>query len=130
MSLALPGNEGSVMIGANTVAYLNNWKLSIAGAELDTTKFGDTDKRRQTGIKSGSGSGTGTLAGGDTTGQDILWTNYQARTPFDLILMVDDTSAITVSAIITKMTITDEVNGVATFSFDFESDGAIAVDTF
>jgi len=130
MSLALPGNEGSVMIGANTVAYLNNWKVSIIGSELDTTKFGDTDKRRETGLKSGSGSATGVVAGEDTTGQDVLWTNYQARTAFSLILMVDDTNAITADVIITKMTITDEVNGVATMSFDFETDGSVAVDTF
>ncbi len=130
MSLALPGNEGSVMIGANTVAYLNNWKVSIIGSELDTTKFGDTDKRRETGLKSGSGSGSGTIAGEDTTGQDVLWTNYQARTAFDLILMVDDTNSITASIIITKMTITDEVTGVASFTFDFETDGAVVVSTF
>ena len=130
MSLALPGNEGSVMIGANTVAYLNNWKVSIIGSELDTTKCGDTDKRRETGLKSGSGSGSGTIAGEDTTGQDVLWTNYQARTAFDLILMVDDTNSITASIIITKMTITDEVTGVASFTFDFETDGAVVVSTF
>ena len=75
MALALAGNGGSVKFnsGSAEINFLNNWKISINGAELDTTKFGDTDKRRAVGLKSGSGSAGGTFISGDTTGQDALW---------------------------------------------------------
>ena len=130
MSLALAGNMGKVKIASNEVAYLNNWKTSISGAELDTTKFGDTDKRRQVGLKSATGSCSGIFASGDTTGQDAIWTAYQARTAVAVNLLVDGTNGFTANVIITKLTMADDVNGVATLNFDFEVDGKPTVSTF
>jgi predicted secreted protein len=64
MALAMKGNGGDVKIENASVAFLNSWKVSIQGAELDTTKFGDSDKRRSVGIKSATGSCGGTFTPG------------------------------------------------------------------
>jgi hypothetical protein len=132
MALALAGNGGSVKFnsGSAEINFLNNWKISINGAELDTTKFGDTDKRRAVGLKSGSGSAGGTFISGDTTGQDALWTAYQARTAVTLDLYVDGTNKVSASVIFTKLNFADDVAGVATCTFDFEVDGKVTVSTF
>jgi hypothetical protein len=69
MAIAISGLTGDITLGGNSIAYVNDAKMSISGAELDITKFGDADKRRKIGIKSGSGSGSGTFtkANGTTT---------------------------------------------------------------
>lgn len=61
MALALTGNGGDVKLEGTSIAFLNSWKSSLMGAELDTTKFGDSDKRRSVGIKSMTGSIGGTF---------------------------------------------------------------------
>lgn len=127
MAIALAGNNGSIKIETVAVAFLNNWKCSISGAELDTTKFGDTDKRRKVGLKSATGSGGGSFVSGDTTGQDMLWTYYQARTAITLELGVDTLgNKLSGEAIITKLNFADDIGGVATFTMDYEFDGVLA----
>ena len=132
MSLALAGNGGTVKFatGNKEIAYLNNWKMSINGAELDTTKFGDTDKRRQVGLKSASGSGAGTFTSGDTDGQDAMWTAYQARTAVSVDFYFDGTNKLSASVIFTKLNFADDIAGVASCTFDFEVDGKVTVSTF
>ncbi len=132
MALALAGNGGTVKFntGNKEIAFLNDWSMSINGAELDTTKFGDTDKRRAVGLKSGTGTAAGTFVSGDTDGQDALWTAYQARTAITLDLYVDGTNKLSSSVIFTKLNFADDVAGVASCTFDFEVDGRVTVSTF
>jgi predicted secreted protein len=50
------GIGGDVKIDNVSVAFLNEWKLEVAGEVLNFTKFKDTDKRQSVGIKSAKGS--------------------------------------------------------------------------
>jgi predicted secreted protein len=66
--MAFSGLNGSIELDGTPIAFVNNWKMNVTSAELDASKFGDTDKRRYTGVKSASGSCSGvftTAAGND-----------------------------------------------------------------
>lgn len=54
------GRKGQILIGAGSpltiVGSLNNWTISFTRDKVDTTSFGDTNKRYLVGLKDVSGS--------------------------------------------------------------------------
>ena len=66
------GYLGSVYVGANKVAELNNWDITFEAGQQETTSFGDTARKRAYTVKDISGSFSGYGDKSDTNGQNAL----------------------------------------------------------
>ena len=72
--MALPGKDGKVTLGANSVVGIGTWSLDgIQVEEFDASAFGDTWKKFEYGMKDGGSiSFNGHYEPTDTTGQQAL----------------------------------------------------------
>ena len=126
MANELVGLGGSVKIGANSVASLDNWKVSINKSILDTTSFGDTWNSNLTGLKSWSATASGKFViVTDTNGQAALQTAFLAGTDVALKLYVDSTHYYSGNAHIGKLDIDASVPELIKISFEFTGNGAL-----
>jgi hypothetical protein len=66
------GNEGSVAVGANTVAEVESWSWTETVATAEKSAIGDSYVARIAGIKDGNGSITVFWDETDTNGQEAL----------------------------------------------------------
>lgn len=68
------GNEGTVKVGANTVAEIDEWEFTTNASPVDDTAMGDTWETHiaGSGIKSWTGSLNCHWDETDATGQEVL----------------------------------------------------------
>jgi len=66
------GSEGSVMIGAATVAEVESFSLTITSAVAEKTALGDSYVSRMAGVKDANGTITCYWDETNTTGQEAL----------------------------------------------------------
>lgn len=122
----IAGLGGSVKIGtSDTVASLKDWKLTIDGADLDTTSFGATFKTRIIGLKEWSATASGSfVVHSDTNGQTALNTALLAGTSVTLKLYVNSTNYYSGTAYIKKATVDTTVTDLVKIDFEFVGSGA------
>lgn len=80
--MALNGRKGRVTVGSDAgesvILELNSWSLDISADEIDASVFGSEWGKNDVGIKKWSGSASGFLAPGDTTGQCVLQNAFES----------------------------------------------------
>lgn len=125
MGTALAGKNGSVKIGANTVAELDEWTYTPATDLINKEAFLSTSKSHIAGLNDGTGSFKGRHDMTDTNGQLALRNAQLAGTQVTLLLYVDATHKYTVPALIKAHPIKAAVNGAVEIQFDFQADGDV-----
>jgi hypothetical protein len=93
--MAIVGKDGKVTLGVNTVVGMGTWTIDgVTVEEFDASKFGDTWKAYQYGMKDGGTvSFNGHYEPTDVTGQQMLMlANLYNSALTDLRLYIDNTS--------------------------------------
>lgn len=119
------GKGGAVKIGANTVAEIDTWDLSINADLNETTKFGDAAKGFLPGVYEWNGTFKGRLDTTDTNGQAAIQTAILAGTSVALKLFVDTTKNYNGTAFLKTMSPKASVAGTADADFSFQGSGAL-----
>jgi hypothetical protein len=120
---ALAGRGGSVKIGANTVAEIEEWNYTPTADLYDKTKFLDTSHNHLLTLLDGTGSFKGRHDQTDTNGQVSLRTSFLAGTQVTLLLYVNATNKYTVPALIKSHAIKAAVDGAVEVDIAFQQDG-------
>jgi hypothetical protein len=122
------GNNGSVKIGANTVAEVTAWSLSEASNTSDDTVIGDTSQSHLVGTLSWSGSVTCYWDETDATGQEAM----TAGASVDLHLLPDGATTGDIdfngTATITGIERSVGLDSTVTASFSFTGNGDLTRD--
>jgi len=130
-NMAITGQEGSVKVGANSVAEIAEWSIDVSTDTAETTNFdGNGWKEYIATLSEWSGSITGNYDPSDTTGQKALINAFFNKTKVTLTLFVDKINNVKFSgdAYITSLPITVNVGDKVEFSCEFQGTGALAYD--
>ena len=128
---AVAGYGGKVAVGASNVAQVRNWNADIQREEVDTTHMNDGAGGWRSFI-SGLGAGTGTMDVNwdmtDTNGQKTLQNAVlnPPSTPPVVKLYVDGTHYYSGSVIVTNVSPSVGVDGLAEASINFRFTGAVS----
>lgn len=126
------GTDAAVKIETTTIAAIASWSFTDEREALKAPVFGDNfNKVHGMGTRNISGSMSGFLATGDTTGQDVLVTAYEAGTTVSgFRLYIDDTiyfhadgTDANDGVYVTSYNISAEQNGIIPVEFSFEVGG-------
>lgn len=121
----IAGKTGSVKLGANTVAELDNWNLSIDVDMLEITKFLDSAKGYIAGLYAWNGKASGRFDQTDATGQAALQTALLNGTTVALKLYVNATNSYSGTAFVKSMNPKASVSGTVEVEFSFQGSGAL-----
>lgn len=125
--MALAGKEGKLVNTAADVADVKGWTLDIGVDALEDTALGDDWKTYVAGLNEWTASADAIWAvATDTDGQTAMQTSFLAGTAVTLKFYVDDTNYYSGSAIITSMSIEDQVDDLVLCSFEFQGSGALS----
>lgn len=120
------GNEGTVKIGANAVAEIDNFRVSEEAATVDDTSMGDAWETHIVGRKSWSGNLTCHWDETDSTGQEALVVGASVT----LNLYPEGASTgdryCSGTATITSVEVSVPKDGVISRTFNFKGNGALA----
>lgn len=128
------GSEGVVKLGANTVAEVTNFSLSITLNMAEDTALGDSWKTHVGATREWSGTVTCHWDETDTNGQIALFTGVTGGTSVTLVLYPEGATAgdyyYTGTAFPTSMQVevtgNDEITGA---TFEFMGSGALTATT-
>lgn len=129
--MAIAGRKGKVEIGENKlISEIKNWSLDIGSETIETSCFGVEWKQFIAGIMEWSASAEGMFnVQNDTDGQAALQTAFLNGETVTLKLYVNSTVYYTGTAIITSLSIEDDVTDAVTISFEFQGTGALAFES-
>lgn len=123
------GSEGTVKVGANTVAEIRSYSISTSADLAEDTTMGDAWRTHKTTLKSWSGSLDCFWDETDTTGQGAM----TEGTEVTLSVYPEGASTgdkyYTGTAIITGLTINASFDGLVEASFTFQGTGALSYST-
>ena len=123
------GSEGTVKIGANTVAEIKSWTIEETGDTAEDTTMGDTWRTHKATLNSWSGSLECFWDETDSMGQGALTTGASVTLN---VYPEGDTTADTFytgTAIVTGISRTGAFDGLVEASFTFQGTGALTPDT-
>ncbi len=123
---ALAGMNGSVKLGANVVALIDNWEVSPSANVMDITAFGNSWKTKLAGLKDWSAKVSGHYDLTDTNGQLALWTAFLNGTTVSVVLMVDATHNFSGTAFVKTPPVKVGVDAVITIEFDLDGSGPLS----
>ena len=133
--MALQGYNGSVLVGATTVASASAWTLDMQASVNDVTTFADGGWSNScAGLRSWSGTITCTFTAGTDAGEALLIDSFKAGTQIALELNTPASSAAPAgayegNAVVTGFPITNEVAGCLVVTFAFTGQGALTITT-
>lgn len=119
MATPLTGLDGTVEIEGTVVASMRKWTLDLEANVQEVGGFGSEWEVQKPGRKKGSGSFEGIFARGDSGGQGAVQTAFTANTQVTLTLGNDGTAENVVEALITKLGLGAEYDGVTMFNVDY-----------
>lgn len=125
------GTAGSVVLNQGTagtarVGWITEWSLDKTRTTVQTTSFGQDNSTVIGGIKSATGSFSGSFAD-DDSGQDALLDAFENGTYVRLQLYVGTAGHFNIgSALIVNYAPTTNAEGKADISYDFEANGSSA----
>ena len=123
---AINGQAGSVKTGANTIANMGDWSLTLDADVADITTFGATGSWRQKlpTVKQWSAKFTGRFDSADTNGQVVLINGLGTSVALDF--NVDGTHKWSgAAAIITSIAPKSTATGVVEVDFGVTGNGAL-----
>lgn len=125
--MAIAGKGGSVHIGANKVAEIENWSLDLGADDIDVTTFDSNGwKEFLAGLKEWSGSMEGNLNMEDANGQKAIFGAWLSGTALTMDFKIGD--AITLSgSVLVKPSLEVPVDDKASFSCDFQGTGPLTL---
>jgi len=123
------GSEGVVHVGTTAIAELRSYEYSVENEPIDDTILSDSDRTRQSGLNSWSGSASAFWDETDTNGQEAL----DAGSAVTLKFYPEGASSSDTyhigTAIVTGVTRRASVNGMVEADFSFAGNGALAQTT-
>ena len=123
------GSEGTVKVGANTVAEIRSFSIATTADTAESTTMGDSWRSFSTTLKGWSGSLDCFWDETDTTGQGALAEGATVT----LNVYPEGASTgdkyYTGSAIVTGVTINSSFDGLIESSITFQGDGALSFST-
>ena len=128
---AVAGYGGKVSLGTNDVAQVRNWNADIQREEVDTTHMNDGAGGWRSFV-SGLGAGTGSMDLNwdmtDANGQAVLQNAVlnPPASPIAVKLYVDETYYYSGNVIVTNVSPSVGVDGLAEASVNFRFTGAVS----
>ncbi len=123
------GSEGYVKVGANTVAEVRDWSLTISSDTVEDSIMGDSARTYKPTLTSATGSISAYWDETDTTGQGAM----TAGSEVTLALYPEGDEAgdtyYTMSAIITEEGASAAFDGMVEASYSFQANGAVTLTT-
>ncbi len=123
------GSEGTVKVGANTVAEIRSFSIDETGDTLEDTTMGDTARTYKSSLTSFSGSVDVFYDETDTTGQGALTVGAEITIN---AYPEGDTAGDTYksgSAIVTGVSLSSSFDGMVESSITFQGNGALTTTT-
>ena len=123
------GSEGTVKVGANTIAEIRSFSIDETGDTLEDTTMGDTARTYKSSLTSFSGSVDVFYDETDTTGQGALTVGSEITIN---AYPEGDTAGDTYktgSAIVTGVSLTSSFDGMVESSITFQGNGALTTTT-
>lgn len=123
------GSEGVVKVGANTVAEVRDWSITITGETVEDTTMGDAARTYKPSLTAASGSISAFWDETDTTGQGAMTAGDEVT--LNLYPEGADTgdTYYTLSAIITEEGASASFDGMVEATFSFQANGAVSKTT-
>lgn len=123
------GKSGVVKNGANAVAEVRSFSLTISAETSDDTVMGDTWRSHKVGFKSWNGSIDCWWDDTDTNGQEAMDEGTSITVNLQPEGSASGSFLYTGTATITEVTHTQTSEGVVERSFNFLGDGALTIST-
>ena len=123
------GSEGTVKVGANTIAEIRSFSIDETGDTLEDTTMGDTARTYKSSLTSFSGSVDVFYDETDTTGQGALTVGSEITIN---AYPEGDTAGDTYktgSAIVTGVSLTSSFDGMVESSITFQGNGSLTTST-
>jgi hypothetical protein len=123
------GSEGTVKVGANTIAEIRSFSIDETGDTLEDTTMGDTARTYKSSLTSFSGSVDVFYDETDTTGQGALTVGAEITIN---AYPEGDTAGDTYktgSAIVTGVSLTSSFDGMVESSITFQGNGSLTTTT-
>ena len=123
------GSEGTVKVGANTIAEIRSFSIDETGDTLEDTTMGDTARTYKSSLTSFSGSVDVFYDETDTTGQGALTVGAEITIN---AYPEGDTAGDTYktgSAIVTGVSLSSSFDGMVESSVTFQGTGALTTTT-
>ena len=123
------GSEGTVKVGANTIAEIRSFSIDETGDTLEDTTMGDTARTYKSSLTSFSGSVDVFYDETDTTGQGALTVGAEITIN---AYPEGDTAGDTYktgSAIVTGVSLTSSFDGMVESSITFQGNGSLTTST-
>lgn len=117
------GSEGFVKIGANTVAEIRDWSLTMSADTIEDTVMGETVRTFKSSLTTATGSVTAYYDDTDSNGQALM---DAGDTP-TLLLYFDSDSYYSVPAIITERGVSSSFDGMVETTFSFQASAAVTL---
>lgn len=144
MALYIVGNDGFAHLGSHGYAHFSTWAATFTRTSTPITGFSDTVVRRRLGILDATGSAGGHMiyntSNNTPTGHFIAGTDGAATNIMDghnITLGAigvssngdsagDGKCGYNITAVISNIAVSSDVNGDATVTFNWEASGAVA----
>jgi hypothetical protein len=123
------GSEGYVKVGANTVAEVRDWSLTISADTVEDTTMGDSARTYKPSLTSASGSVTCYWDESDTTGQGAMDAGSEVTMNLYPEGSTTGDTYYTMSAIITEQGVSASFDGMIEATFSFQANGAVTEST-
>ena len=123
------GSEGTVKVGANTIAEIRSFSIDETGDTLEDTTMGDTARTYKSSLTSFSGSVDVFYDETDTTGQGALTVGAEITiNAYPEGDAAGDTYK-SGSAIVTGVSLTSSFDGMVESSITFQGNGSLTTTT-
>ena len=123
------GSEGTVKVGANTIAEIRSYSIEETSDTVEDTSMGDTYRTHKTTLKSFSGSVDVFWDETDTTGQGALSVGSEVTINFYPEGSDSGDTYYSGSAIVTSKSITGSFDGMVESSISIQGTGALTSTT-
>jgi hypothetical protein len=123
------GSEGTVKIGANTVAEIRSFSIDTTADTAESTTMGDSWRTFSTTLKGWTGSLECFWDETDTTGQGAIVEGASVTLNMYPEGATTGDKYYTGTAIVTGVTISSSFDGLVEASFKFQGDGALTFAT-
>ena len=123
------GKEGTVKVGANTIAEIRDWSITETGENFDDTSMGDSARTHLATVSSWEGSVTCFWDETDSNGQGAMTINASITANFYPEGAVSADTYYTGTASVTSIGRSASVDGGVEATFGLQGNGALTETT-